>query len=92
MLMSAVLMQANAPYSLQSLSGRGGLYQGFALYQGDGDTIFQCSLEKNNRVTLNQNCLGALTQNSCMTWVKWLVCACSFHLYSLSYLLGYQSQ
>lgn len=41
-----MLMQANAPCSLESLSGWEDLYQGFAFYQGDSDTIFQLSPEK----------------------------------------------
>lgn len=91
MLLSPVLTQANALCSLESLSGQRDLYHGFAFYQGNSDTIFQWSPEKNSWVTLNQNGLGALTQTSCETWVNWLVCALSFDLYSLSHLLEYQS-
>ena len=53
---------------------------------------FPAKSGKNNGVTLNQNALGALTQASCMTWVKWLACAFSLDPDSLSYLLGYQSR
>lgn len=41
-----MLMQANAPGSLENLSGRGDLYQSFACYQGNSDTCFQENTEK----------------------------------------------
>lgn len=46
MLISPMLMQANGPCSMMSLSAQGDLYQGFSFYHGDSDTIFQLSPEK----------------------------------------------